>query len=558
MPSAPLPSNEAERLDALHRLEVLDTPAEETFDALAASLAHLLGTPIAAVSLVDRDREWLKAGVGTATTQRDRCHAFCAHTILRSEPLIVPDATKDTRFADNPQVTKSGIRFYAGAPIRTRDGYNLGALCVKDRCPRRPNDEQVRLLEQLATVAARLIEARRDAALAEQATRAKTRFLANMTHEIRTPLTAILGFADLLHDGSFSEPERDDAIQTIQRNGQHLLALINDVLDLSRIEAGNLTVERVPVYPMRLVAELHSTLRARASANSVDLRLAFHGPIPFIIETDPLRLRQILSSLIGNAIKFSPRGHVDIIVRLADPQAEELDLLLEVADDGVGMSPEQIQRVFEPFAQGDDATATRFGGCGLGLALGRELAQALGATISVASRQGQGSTFTITLPLGPARSLELVEPETDQPAVVDEPGNRFPPRLDGVRVLLAEHCQDDQKLIVVVLSKAGAEVEIEPNGRDAVEQAMQQADAGCPFDVIMLDMDMPDEGGPAAVRTLRERGYTGPILGMTAHATTVLSCRCLQAGCTELLSKPINRAALISTVGRAAGIRVAA
>ncbi len=387
---------------------------------------------------------------------------------------------------------------------------------------------------------------------AELGSRAKSEFLANMSHEIRTPMTAILGFADvLLERGNLRDapPERIEALMGIRRNGEYLLGLINDILDLSKIEAGKMTVERISCAPVELAGELVALMSVRAESRNLRLLARCEGPIPETIRTDPTRLRQILVNLLSNAIKFTEQGSVSLILRM-DDRAGEPRLAFDVVDTGIGMSPEQAERLFRPFTQADASTTRRFGGTGLGLAISRRLAELLGGDIVlVETRPGAGSRFRLTVRTG---SLEGVPMRTD-PQIPTAPAAPAPPpeaaegrgALEGCTVLLAEDGPDNQRIIRHFLERAGARVIVVENGRVAVDTV---ADLRGSVDVVLMDMQMPEMDGYEATATLRRRGHRGPIIALTAHAMSTDRQRCIEAGCDEYLTKPVDRKRLVATI----------
>jgi two-component system, sensor histidine kinase len=386
---------------------------------------------------------------------------------------------------------------------------------------------------------------------AEAASRAKSEFLANMSHEIRTPMTAILGYSDLLNREDLSGSEREEFLQTIQRNGAHLLGVINDILDISKIEAGKMTVERIDCSPCRLVSEVASLMRARALARNLSLQVAYRGLIPEAIHTDPTRLRQILINLLGNAIKFTELGGVQLVVRLLDPpEAPHPRIGFEVIDSGVGMTAEQMASIFQPFSQADNSMTRRFGGTGLGLTISKRLAQMLGGDITGESTSGEGSAFLVSIETGPLAGVrmldgaaEAVHAQEDQPPAAATADIR----LSG-RVLLAEDGPDNQRLIAFLLRQRGASVTVAENGQVAVDLVFQARDAGEPFDCILMDMQMPVLDGYGATQQLRATGCRTPIIALTAHTMRGDKERCLQAGCDDYLAKPINREELTRLV----------
>jgi len=384
---------------------------------------------------------------------------------------------------------------------------------------------------------------------AQDANRCKSEFLANMSHEIRTPMTAVLGYADILLE-NLSRPEDLAAVETIKRNGEHLLRLINRILDLSKIEAGKLTVERTRCSPCRIVADVFSLMRLRAGEKGLTLQLAYDGAIPEMIYTDPTRLRQVLINLVGNAVKFSETGTVRIEARLLERQLEDPELQFQVIDTGIGMTEEQMVELFQPFVQADRSTTRRFGGTGLGLTISKRLTEALGGTLRVSSALGEGSTFIMTIPTGPLDGVRLLEgpSETEFRA---RPANAPTPskiRLPDCRLLLAEDGLDNQRLITLVLEQAGASVTVAADGQTAVTLALAARDEGNPFDAILMDMQMPVLDGYAAARELRAEGCTSPIIALTAHAMKEDRQKCLGAGCDEYVTKPIDRQRLLAVV----------
>jgi signal transduction histidine kinase len=387
---------------------------------------------------------------------------------------------------------------------------------------------------------------------AEAASVAKTEFLANMSHEIRTPMTAILGFNELLYtQGELDRapPERVQAILTIRRNGEHLLTLINDILDISKIEAGRLELERLPCSPPSILADVMNMMRVRATGKGLELELELPTPIPETIHSDPTRIRQILINLVGNAIKFTEEGGVTLSVGLED--RDEPHLRVDVIDTGIGIERSLYDRVFEAFTQADASTTRRFGGTGLGLTISKRLASALGGSLEAQPRDGGGSCFTLRVPTGPIAGVKRVEEiDLDPDAPTPRPERVLECR--NCRLLIAEDGPDNQVLLRFFMGKAGAEVTLADNGRIAVELALAAEREGHPFDVILMDMQMPVLDGYSATRELRAAGYLRPIIALTAHAMQHDRELCLAAGCDAYATKPLDRASLIETIDRLA------
>jgi two-component system, sensor histidine kinase and response regulator len=382
---------------------------------------------------------------------------------------------------------------------------------------------------------------------AEAANRAKTEFLANMSHEIRTPMTAIVGYAELLRDEIIKAEIPGAPLEfadAILNNTEHLLGLLNDILDMTKIESGQLEVERLRCNPWETVHNVAAMMRAPAKAKGLTLSIEHSGPIPETIATDPLRLKQILANLIGNAIKFTASGGVHVVVRLLAEKPDCPMLAFDVIDTGIGMTPETMEKLFDRFSQADNSTTRRYGGSGLGLAISKRLAVMLGGDISVRSSSGRGSTFTITTQIGSLENVKLVD--NPQVAPAPERPRRKPNKIaSGERILLAEDCPDNQRIVTLILSNAGFQVTVAENGQIAYDRALASLHEGNPYDMILMDMQMPVMEGYEATRRLRAAGYNRPIVALTAHATVNDRRKCLEAGCDFYVTKPVNRAELL-------------
>jgi signal transduction histidine kinase len=394
--------SEIARLAALREYGVLDTPPEAAFDRITELAAELFDAPIALVSLVDAERQWFKSAVGLGAPETPREYAFCDHTIRSDEVMVVTDALLDRRFRDNPLVLgEPEIRFYAGAPLTIAGGHRLGSLCIIDRQPRELDDVGRRRLAFLANVVVgemnlrlanqQLALARRQA---EAAAEARAEFLFNMSHELRTPLTSIIGFSGIL-GASRNLPERErHFVQRINAASQALLAIVNDVLDIARLDSGEAEDQPVDLADVRQVAEAAvQIVEAQAGAKGLDLRLEAPERLP-PVRVAPARLRQVLLNLLGNAVKFTEAGHVVLSI-----EAGEDRLKLRVADTGVGIPADRLEQIFQRFVQADSTVARRYGGTGLGLAISHRLAERMGGELTVESEVGRGSVFTLALPL---------------------------------------------------------------------------------------------------------------------------------------------------------------
>ena len=381
----------------------------------------------------------------------------------------------------------------------------------------------------------------RSEAAAQEASRAKSTFLANMSHELRTPMTAILGFADLLGAPALPDDERVAHARTIKRNGEQLMRLLNDLLDLSKIESGKFTVESIDCSPLEVLGDVASLLGSKAREKGLVFAVEHAWPLPAAIRSDPLRLRQILTNLIDNAIKFTPAGR-SVAVRAS---MEGPSLRFDVADTGLGIAAHQMDRLFDAFEQVDASMARRFGGTGLGLPIARELARLLGGDVTVSSGGiGAGSTFTARVRAGDPAALTML---TAPPNGAGAPIAGAPAAALACRVLLAEDSPDSQRLLSFMLRRAGASVEVASDGHEAVRKA---ASAPAPFDVVLMDMHMPGLDGVDATRQLRALGVTTPIIALTANAMAEERRRTLDAGCDDFLTKPVEPRRLLACVAR--------
>ena len=428
MKIAPIPRNEVARQQALDELAILDTDAEESYASIVRLASYICGTPMAIITFVDRDRQWFKATTVPLPSELPRETSFCGHAILADDVFVVEDAHEDARFHDNPLVTGAPyVRFYAGQRLLTPDGLAVGTLCVIDSMPRQLTPAQHDALRTLGRQVSSLLElrvrvrqlehevrdrteaegiaqaARLDAIeareLAERASRAKSDFLAHMSHELRTPLNAIIGFSNVIRknrDGRLSAADQS-FVERISTNGQHLLQLINDILDIAKIESGRTELHLGAVSLSDLVQETVAELQGRIVGDGRTSPVHLTGEVPphvAAIESDRLRLKQILVNLVGNALKFTEQGRV--VVRVVTDSAGHPQRI-DVTDTGIGIPANRIDAIFQVFEQGDVATSQRYGGTGLGLAISRALAEQLGLRITVQSRVGAGSVFSLVL-----------------------------------------------------------------------------------------------------------------------------------------------------------------
>jgi len=506
----------------------------------------LLGRPVASLGWTDaagaalavQDLPWTVALAESRVIRETRLHLVDAHGVRRT-------------FSTNC------------APVGASDARPGGVLVSLDDVTRLEQNE---------------IALRQAKTEAEAANRAKSEFLANMSHEIRTPMNAVLGFTELLRRGQAKDAEQVRRhLDTIHSSGRHLLELINDILDLSKVESGRMEVERIDCEPHRIVAEVVKVLGVRAREKGIALELAAEGWLPARIASDPARLRQIVTNLVGNAIKFTERGGVRVTLRMTGaPDAPGEDTAsvdgatgigareaasprpsrttryeIDVADSGIGIAADKLDSVFEAFVQADTSVTRRFGGTGLGLSISRKLAQALGGDIQVRSEPGAGSVFTVTIDPGSLAGVPAIEPQDacpPEPELRDEAG--FLWQFPRARVLVVDDGAENRELVALVLGERGLDVDEAENGAVAVERA-SRAD----YDAVLMDMQMPVMDGYAATRELRRRGHAMPILALTAHAMKGFEREVLAAGCTGYVTKPIDIDVLLAALAKPLGGR---
>jgi signal transduction histidine kinase/ActR/RegA family two-component response regulator len=536
------PEEEAERLAALQRYRILDAPPEDAFDRITALAAQIFGVAQTQLNFIDADRQWTLSAYGAERGQVDRSISFCARTIASSAALVVPDASEDPRFSANPLVIgSSGIRFYAGVPLQTPSGTKIGALCLIDTQPRDISETQIAMLAALAAIAVDELElrlagrelvrenaARRKAeAEALQANAAKNDFLSRMSHELRTPLNAILGFGQLLELDGLT-PEQHESVTQILKGGRHLLGLIDEVLDIARVEAGRLGVSLEPVALWDVVQESKDLVRPLAAKRRLKLDIDLPRPAALYVLADRQRLTQVLVNLLSNAIKYNRAGgRVTLDASVTDAGR----IRLTVTDTGLGIALDKLKRVFVPFDR-LGAEQTNVEGTGLGLALSKQLVTLMNGTIGVQSAVGTGSTFWVELPRAESPlvglNIEATAREDDTVRIAS----------DSRTVLYIEDNQSNLRLVQRILAHRPETVLLAAQqGRLGLELAR----AHLP-ELILLDLHLPDILGTEVLAQLQADPVTQdiPVVVISADATPHQIDSLLAAGARAYLTKPLD------------------
>lgn len=444
-----------------------------------------------------------------------------ARSIMKGE--VIENEDTDVQRGDGTR----GILRLTSAPVRNKTGEIIaGVVICEDVTDQKRNEAELKRAKEEA----------------ERANQLKSAFLANMSHEIRTPLGAMIGFTDLLRDPHLSPQERNNYIDILARNGEQLSVIINDILDLSKVEAGHLSLEYAETRPRSIAEDVVLLLAIKAKEKGLTLNYSKDTSTPESIISDPTRVRQILMNVVGNAIKFTPNGVVNIKSRGEKDRSGANILIFEIEDTGIGIPKMQTERIFDVFVQGDESMARRFGGTGLGLALSRRLARALGGDVDIVRTEvGQGTVMQVRIfDQAQRKKIKLAEKND---SLSGGPENQKP--LKGIRVLVVDDSPDNRHLISRYLAKTGADVGTADNGIQGVRRALDED-----FDIIIMDIQMPEMDGYAATEKLRSEGYRRPIIALTAHAMGEVYEKCISVGCTDYLPKPINSKDMISMVAK--------
>lgn len=534
----PIPHNELARLAALKRYNILDTLPEHAFDDATKLVSYICGVPIAHISFIDESRQWFKSEIGIGVPEVPREISFCRYTILESDMVEIPDTHLNERFKDDPNVTGGfKVRFYAGVPLTTPDGYNIGTICAIDHVSKELNENQRNAISIVAKHVINQLELRTknielDAQkkIAERAVLAKDSFLANMSHEIRTPLNAIIGFTDLLAQTKLDTVQQD-YIGSVQIAGENLLLIVNDILDLSKIESGNLVIEGQSFNLKKTLKHIYKLLKVKVPKD-IEFNLFLDADMPDNVIGDHGRLNQILVNLTGNALKFTEEGEVTVSVKLVDETEDHYALRFSVKDTGIGIPEDKLATIFERFKQAEESTTRRFGGTGLGLNIVKQLVELHGSEIQVKSKPNRGSEFFFVF-----QYKKVNHDEIAAEAVSED-------KLGKLKILLCEDNLLNQKLVRSVIQNFGFELDIAENGEEGIALLSKNR-----YDLVLMDLQMPVKDGYQTTEYIRnEMKLTIPIIAMTAHSLVGEQERCFDVGMDAYVPKPFKQPVLLKAI----------
>ena len=559
----PIAMDEKARIAKLREYNVLNNDDELAFSRLTEMVKLFFDVPIVTITFMDEETQYLKSPHGLddiCTTPREM--AICNYTVLSNEVFIVPDLTLDERFKHNPLVTEHPFfRFYAGAPIILREEhqtYRLGSLCVIDTKPNHNfTDQQKQLLEQFGAMAGDALQLQKQQRQAKKDSDMKSEFLANMSHEIRTPMNGIMGMVDMLDETPLSR-EQQEYVENIKVSTEHLLVIINGILDLSKVEAGKMTIDSIPMDLSELCSEVINLFAAKSRQRGVTLDYHYTEELSSYVKGDPVRLKQILANLVNNAIKFTREGgRVSITVNHALyckwayctldsnehdlSQCEEM-ISISVSDTGVGIKPESLDAIFDAYSQADKSTHRLYGGTGLGLSVCKSLVELMGGDIRVKSKVSFGTTFEVLLPLP---TIEQSQYDVTQYSDRIDPE---PIAQDVGHILLVEDDSVNAMIAKKALHSCGHTVTHVTDGQKAIEAFADNPET---YDVILMDHHMPIMDGMQATIKLHETydpSTLPPIIALTANAMDGEREKYLEAGMQDYCTKPFKKEQLNALV----------
>ncbi len=542
-------------------LELVDAAPEVAFDNLTQLASRILQTPRAVITIVqlELDRQFFKSQVGldavdknldlVAARQTPLSHSISQHVVKTGAPVVLDDTRNDPLSAASPIIKEWNVLSYLGVPIHLPNGTVIGALCAMDTQPRHWSDSDVTTILQLAACVDEQIslkQALRDARIAretaQQAARSREDFLAHMAHEIRTPLNGIIGAVDLMTAAAKkpdflvqTDTDFSDLLHTVDTSTDGLLRILNDALDMAKIDSGKLQLERIPFCPYEVGRDIVDLFEPVAQTKNVSLRAHWHGIAPDQVRIgDEFRLRQVLNNLISNATKFTDRGAIDVTF-----SGDDARLIVTVSDTGCGMTAAELKDMFTPYAQAEASVARRKGGTGLGLPIVKKLVDLIGGTITATGHKNVGATFVVTLPMRVAHAER-----PSQAAVSDAPST-----LEGMRVLVADDSPVNRLLLSKMLLSLGATVVQASDGEQALRKALDNR-----LDYLFIDIQMPGMSGEqTAQQLLLHRKGEPPtswakLIAVTANVFPEHLAQYRRAGFDGCLGKPLRRADILAIV----------